>query len=291
MSGGYAAELEAAKKTLHQRAAPVTRMFARKVGAVSFSYGGRWAGPTESVIDHKYWFAKLYELMTYYEIGAHEKFTHPGFIMHFIPVFYDLYYDAVQSFMAGDHKPVSDLWMRHFRGPTGRASPTAIDTVMFSVVTGVTAHIQGDMAFALETAYRTWAAKPKPAFAALYDDFFLRNRPIFAVGRAEFFLDVGQKTQSAVRPEVAQLMIGIGEQVAAGGLDVDEVHTWRTAAWRTAERKLAVAELDRDDLAVVQGLLANGGGQARRGRTDPGKPKSASSTAAGQAAPAGKAKP
>src|SRR5262249_12241647 len=150
-----------------------------------------------SVFDHKYWFAKLYELMTYYEIGGHEKFAYPGFILHFIPVFYDLYYNALQSFLAGDYKPVSPLWMLHFSGLMGHLSPTALNSVLFSVVTGVSAHVQGDMANALEAAYRTWSAKPKPAFAALYDDFFPRSRPIFEVGKANFFLDVGQKTQAA----------------------------------------------------------------------------------------------
>src|SRR5262249_17482774 len=113
MSNGYDEDLAAAAATL-RRAVQVSQLFCRRLGAVAPimlpPFGatfGRRPEMVESVLDHKYWFAKLYELITYYEIGGREKFTYPGFVMHFIPVFYNMYYDAMRNFLAGNHSAVS----------------------------------------------------------------------------------------------------------------------------------------------------------------------------------------
>jgi hypothetical protein len=97
---GYERELTAAQQTL-RRSAEVSQMFCRNLGALApiavppfGAHFGRRPGTVASVLDHKYWFAKLYELMTYYEIRERGRFFYPGFVMYFIPVFYDMYYTA-----------------------------------------------------------------------------------------------------------------------------------------------------------------------------------------------------
>ena len=244
---GYERELAAAQLTL-RRAGQVSQMFCRNLGALApimvppfGAHFGRRPGMVASVLDHKYWFARLYELMTLYEIQERIRFSNPGFVMHFIPIFHDLYYNALQAFLAGRTGGVSALWMRHFNGPDQGDNAAGIDALKFSVVTGVTAHIQGDMATALEQAYRTYSADPKPPFNDFYKDFFSTNRPIFDIAKAQFFLDVAQKAPFPFRPELSQFIMGTGDQLGAGGLDINEVYRWRDNAWNTARTRLTVA--------------------------------------------------
>jgi uncharacterized protein DUF5995 len=240
----YERELAAARQTLH-RAVATSEMFCRNLGALApimvppfGAHFGRRPGTIASVLDHKYWFAKLYELMTLYEIQERARFACPGYVMHFIPVFHGLYNNALQAFLAGNTGPVSTLWTRHFNGPGPGEAAAGIEALQFSVVTGVTAHIQGDMATALEQSYRTYAADPKPPFDDLHADFFVTNRPIFDLAKAAFFLDVAQKAPFPFRPDLSQYIIGVGDRTGAAGLDINEVYRWRETAWTTARGRI-----------------------------------------------------
>lgn len=246
----YGAELSKAKETL-LLSRRVADDYVRSLGALAPknlilpAHLGTRTGFQKTVLSDRYWFAKLYELITYFEIRDRGKFTHPGFVMHFIPVFYDMYYQALRSSEnRGGRSKVSALWKRHLEEVRegGRPVPAgSMDGVMRSIVTGVTAHIQGDMAAALETAYTTWKAGPKPAFADLKADFFEKNRPTFDAAKAAFFLDLQDKGPFPFRPEVGQMLIGVGEKVINGGLDIDEVYKWRETAWNAVVTKLGLA--------------------------------------------------
>ncbi len=113
-----------------------------------------------------------------------------------------------------------------------------MDGAKHSIKTGVTAHVQGDMADALVTAYQTWKPTTKPPFVALRKDFFETNRKIFDASKAAFLLDLNDKQPSPFRPEVGQLMFAAGEQAIGGGLAVEEVYQWREVAWTKAAGRL-----------------------------------------------------
>ena len=113
-----------------------------------------------------------------------------------------------------------------------------MDGAKHSIQTGVAAHVQGDMAIALDAAYRSWTPSQKPAFEALKKDFFEKNRRTLDASKAAFFLDLNEKGPFPFRPEVGQLIIATGEGVAGGGLSVEEVYRWRETAWNQAAARL-----------------------------------------------------
>jgi hypothetical protein len=234
----FAIEREAARRTL-ALSAQVANRFIRTVGALSAR--GRFI-PT--VIDNKYWFAKLYEFITYYEIAEASSFRHPAFVLHFIPIFYDLYYRALENWTAGNRAAVSSLWTNHFTRasrPDTSSIGAWMDGVQASIVTGVTAHVQGDMATALERTYRSYVAKyclsPRPLFDEFRPDFFESNRIVFERAKAAFLLHLPQFGPFSVGPEWGQFLFAMGEPLA-GGLDVGEVYRWRNVAWSEARRRL-----------------------------------------------------
>lgn len=231
-------ELQAARETLGL-SAHVAKSFLRSVGALDAR--GRF---TETILDNKYWFAKLYELITYYEIAEVRRFEHPAFVLHFIPIFYDLYHKSLQYFWNQQASQISLLWGNHFRA-AGRPSWNSVsgfaNQVLRSIITGVIAHIQGDMADALEQAYRSYVAKyclSNVRFDDFRKDFFENNRPIFEMVQGAFFLELSRRGPFPVRPEVGQFIIGTGSQLIGGGLDIDEVYRWRAEAWEKAKNRL-----------------------------------------------------
>ena len=231
-------EREAARRTLAV-SADVARRFIRTVGAVGAR--GRFV-PT--IIDNKYWFAKLYEFITYEEIAALRDFRHPSFVMHFIPHFYELYRSALDNFQNRNTSGVSPVWLGHFTRaarPDNSSIRAWMDGVRASIVTGVAAHIQGDMAVALERAYRSYVAKycltPAPKFDDFKPDFFERNRRVFERAQASLLLHLSQLGPFPVGPEWGQFLFAQGQAVI-GALDLDEVFRWREEAWRTARRRL-----------------------------------------------------
>jgi Family of unknown function (DUF5995) len=241
-------ELASAKSTL-DLSDRVASSFVTQLGALApimvlpfQAHFGRRPGFQMTVLDDKYWFAKLYALITYFEIRDHARFVYSSFVMHFITPFYKLYHDALQSYQRGDRGKVSRLWLSHFDGLRDGIHPTqpgSMDGAKHSIQTGVTAHVQGDMALALEAAYRSWKADPKPPFDALKKDFMENNRPVFEASKAAFFLDLNDKQPFPFRPEVGQLIIASGERAVGGGLSIDEVYQWREAAWKSAGLRLS----------------------------------------------------
>jgi hypothetical protein len=233
-----AIEMPLARATL-DLSAQVSRRFIRSLGALGAR--GRFV-PT--VLDNKYWFAKLYEFITYFEIADISRFRHPGFVLHFIPIFYNLYYQALENWFNGNRSSVSALWTTHFtrtERPDVGSLRAWMNGVRDSIVTGVTAHVQGDMATALERAYRSYVSKyclnPPPRFDDFREDFFERNRIIFDRAKASLLLDLSPLSPFPVSPEVGQFLFAQGEPFA-GGLDVEEVYNWRAATWNEARRRL-----------------------------------------------------
>lgn len=233
-------EYLAAREILN-RSVEVTRWFARSIGGLNAR--GRFS---VTILDEKYWFAKLYQLMTYYEIGAVNKFAHGRFVMHFIHHFYMSYYTPLRQYVEGNGTSVPTHWRAHFAGRprASRDSSSVSDWVtglQTSIVTGVTAHIKGDMAPALESAYRSWVPSngSKPEFSALKADLTgQQGLAVFDLAKAAFFLDVAHYSPFPWRVELQQYIFGVGEQLGAGGLDINEVFKWREEAWKTAAANL-----------------------------------------------------
>jgi outer membrane protein OmpA-like peptidoglycan-associated protein len=238
IKNAFEVEREAARRTLTLSAQAANR-FIQTVGAVSAR--GRFI-PT--VTDNKHWFAKLYEFTTYYEIAEASRFRHPAFVLHFIPIFYDLYYRALENWTTGNRASVSSLWTTHFTRagrPDNRSIRAWMGGVLNSIVTGTTAHVQGDMATAFERGYRSYVAKyclsSPPRFDEFRPDFFGRNLIIFERSKAAFLLHLSQFSPFPVGPEWGQFLFAKGEPLV-GGLDIGEVNRWREAAWSEARRRL-----------------------------------------------------
>ncbi len=231
-------ETAAARRTL-QTSAGVASSFERSVGALDAR--GRF---TKTILNDKFWFAKLYELITYFEIRDRNRFRHVPFVMHFIPIFYDMYHQALSDWQVGRRSAVHALWRHHFstsERPSHNGLQSWISGITNSVVTGVRAHIQGDMAAALEQAYRSYTTKyclTSLRFDDLKGDFFETNHRIFETVTASFFLEMSRRSPLPLSPEMGQFVIGTGARYGAGGLDIDEVYRWREAAWQEAKRRL-----------------------------------------------------
>ena len=231
-------ELEAARRVL-SLSGDVSRSFIRSVGALDAR--GRF---TPTILDNKYWFAKLYEFITYEEIRAIGQFRHPAFVMHFIPHFYGLYYDALKAWNENRRSAVGPLWTRHFT-LAGRPDVSGVvawaSGVRNSIVSGATAHIQGDMVTALERAYRSYVAKyclsPPPRLDDFRPDFFETNRIVFDRAKADLLLDAARYSPFPFRPEMGQFVFAMGEPLA-GGLNVNDVYQWRENVWATVKRRL-----------------------------------------------------
>jgi hypothetical protein len=229
-SRSFEIEVKEASRTKHQ-SINVANRFIRTVGAV-----GRTGRFIPTIIDTKFWFAKLYEIITGFEISAARNYKEPGFVLHFIPVFYDMYNRALVSWDAGGAS-VSPLWRVHFMS-TGRPDNDSIlawsSGVVTSIVTGVSAHIRGDMGQALETAYRSYVKKyclnPAPSFDTYKDDFFAMGT-VFEQGR------VAAMSLVASLGPVPEAGVKIGEAMGAG-LSVGQVNQWRAEAWADAKRRL-----------------------------------------------------
>jgi hypothetical protein len=195
--------------------------------------------------DLPYWFARLYQYITLYEIQERDKLTYPCFVLHFIPIFYDTYLVAADAYMKSGNIPVH--WQGHFNLAGLYVDSTNLE-VYFNAVergltSGVTAHIQGDMAPSLEKAYRSFSAKYSgvPPFDTYKQDFFENNKPVFEkvrltlvnelVNRATGLAAMGRKP---IDPKFASDM---AERLGRG-LNIDEIYRWREEAWATARKNL-----------------------------------------------------
>jgi len=202
---------------------------------------GRRPGFQATVLDHKYWFAKLYELVTMEELSYARQTAYPGFTLHFIPVFYGMYLDALNAFTRGQLS-ASTLWFTHFTGPgstPGReVEPCSMDAVAFSVRTGAIAHIKGDMAPALVKAYTTWREPSKPSFDDLRPDFITKREGAFQRAQARFYLEVNDKIYSPLRPEVGQFAAANLQVLLHVQPSLTMMFEWRQDAWDAASRQL-----------------------------------------------------
>jgi len=146
-----------------------------------------------TVLDQKDWFAKLYELVTYEELGYSPHTNYHGF-RYFMKVFYEgMYYSAVANSSKQIFTQVSPLWMEHLRGLVGNdgrpADPCTMEAVQHSVRTGATAHIQGDLPIGLG-----WVTRPgtrtQNTFQDLKDDFIVKSDGAFTRAQARFYIEV-----------------------------------------------------------------------------------------------------
>jgi hypothetical protein len=242
---GYENEYIEARQTL-RLSADTAAGFVRQLGALSpilippfpgVTLGKR-PGFQQTVLDHKYWFAKLYELVTYQELTYAITTQYPGFTLHFMKVFYLMYYTALQNFMKRSGL-VSPLWATSFTGPPADKDgnppeASSMEAVQFCVRTGAIAHIQGDMPMALVTGYKTWAMDPKPDFQDLRSEFIDKSESAFSRAQAAFYLDVNDKTFSPLRPEVGQIGAVYYQAVLNIQPSLPVMFQWRRDAWQKA---------------------------------------------------------
>jgi len=227
-------ETAAAKRTL-RKSSKVADKFTEMLGGLS----GRGEF-TPTVLDSKYWFAKLYELITYYEITERDKFEYPSFVMHFVPIFYDIYYDALRHYLNDEFDKIHDKWLRHFEqtgSPDGTTVADWMSDIRTSIETGVKAHIKGDMETALRKAYTSYVEKyclEGVSFNVFREDFFQTNKEIFEKVKAAFFIEMAKKSPSPLSVEATQFTFGAGEAVTGLGLPVERIYEWRAQAWRSA---------------------------------------------------------
>jgi len=202
--------------------------------------------------DLAYWFAELYVYITGSEIDAAPRFSRPGFLLHFIPVFYDMYARNAEAYAAGKAEKISATWKLHFKISSVRTDPynqktQYINDATASLVSGVQAHIQGDMAEALLKTYESYSRKycSVPPFDTYKPDFFEINRPVFEHVKLSFlneFLNsgldplilAGKPLGTRVYPKTAAWAADIMKK----GLDVDEIYRWREEAWQKARTEI-----------------------------------------------------
>lgn len=247
--------------------------------------------PKNARSDLPYWFAELYYYITFYEIQDRHVFSHPAFVMHFIPIFYDMYGNAAQQYAtsgasasaesagnlmaaalsgaaagaaggwaagmttqvavgaarsAASRSAIPDHWQDHFSSGSLITDPSQlypyIKAATNSLISGVKAHIKGDMAVALEKAYRTYMDKYSnvPRFDTYYPDFFEKNMKIFEKVRVALINELVNRGLGlaaygkSVNPESASKAADILNE----GLDIKEIYRWRDVAWQSAKSKL-----------------------------------------------------
>jgi hypothetical protein len=195
--------------------------------------------------DNAYWFARLYEIITYDEISSAGNFRYPSFVMHFIPIFYNMYYDKLQHYLNGEYDKVDPHWMEHFNIASGIPwneknegfgyfhpyNSYRINNILESAVK---AHIQRDMSLALEQAYKSYVAKygkaNVPPFDQLKSDFFDVNWNIFEGVKnhllCQFSYDLNMSIDWLRR----------GDKWI--GLSTVEIFQWREEAWNKAADNL-----------------------------------------------------
>ena len=216
------------------------------------------SGKYEQVaVDNRFWFAKLYEDITYYEILECRSFEYPDFVLHFIPVFYDLYYDSLMADVKGQADKVSPQWRDCFKVASMRDSNSSyvgyMDEITRNIIAGVSAHINGDMEEALVRAYESYVSKYKrpKQFYLHHRDFFLYNRPIFERVKAEYFIDLSRTTfpgspdwgqfamgAASEKHSIGPFKFSLDQLVLGETLNVDEIYQWREKAWNRARVRI-----------------------------------------------------
>jgi hypothetical protein len=238
-ASAIAREFEIARETLRLASSVAT----------DFTYFGLDAHGkfTRVPIDNLFWFSKVYEIITYEELNAVTEQTreHPVFVLKFIPAFYRLYYDPLQLHLR-KQPGVPSHWQTHFAVTEVDIDSTSItayqNQILNCIVTGVRAHIQGDMATALVQAYRSCKATYPaltPDFEKLLPDFFELDPVIFKRVPANFFKYLSKLTLPFASTGVGQYLFGAGNELIHG-LPIDTVVAWRAVAWKDAQASLGI---------------------------------------------------
>jgi Domain of unknown function (DUF4157) len=202
--------------------------------------------PAKASSDLAYWFAELYYYITLNEILNRSDFEHPSFVMHFIPIFYDMYSENAEYFSKGESSKISSTWLVHFGIASTPTNPSNLlhylAMVTFAVVSAVSVHIIDDMPVALEQAYRTYVAKYclKMPFDTFKKDFFEKNLPIFDKVRVQFMNElVNLGTGLAVmQKSVNPNLISNAADIFGGPLKIKDIYAWRETAWQIAKSNI-----------------------------------------------------
>jgi hypothetical protein len=188
-----------------------------------------------------YWFAKLYYHTTYLEIRDLDKVSNPAMVAHFIPVFFDLYKKAIDSYQDRDKANVPSYWMAHFK--PSQDAKVSLTGAQISIETGAKAHIQGDMPKAFVQAYKSFTAKycPNNSLPLDYfrDSFFSPSAlKVFPESQASLFTEIARTIGPVgLSTEKTQLALELGSR-GLSGLDLKTVYKWREEAWDAARKDL-----------------------------------------------------
>jgi hypothetical protein len=196
--------------------------------------------------DMAYWFARLYAYITQFEIRDKDKLDQPCFLLHFIPVFYDSYFVAASAFMEKRQQDIPAHWVEHFAMAGLMVDPSLlmpwVNAVTRSLVSGVTAHIKGDMAASLAKGYRGFSAKftGVPSFDTFKDDFFAKNRATFEDVKLAIINEVVNRGTglAAFGKSVNPNFAAQAGQILKIGLNIDDIYQWREDAWAKAKTDL-----------------------------------------------------
>jgi N-acetyl-anhydromuramyl-L-alanine amidase AmpD len=199
--------------------------------------------------DSTYWFAQLYVFITEEELRAAQRgdFEFPAFLLHFIPIFYEMYAVNAERHARRQRDQIDPTWRGHFilgePHADGQRQPTLyMAQANTSIISGVSAHISGDMGKALERAYREYTATycvSRP-FDAYREDFFERNRAVFAASRSSLInhlINLGMGFGSMGRTFNPGFAGQVADSVGAG-LNIEQIYAMRAEAWRQAKQAL-----------------------------------------------------
>jgi hypothetical protein len=188
-----------------------------------------------------YWFAKLYYYTTYLEIRDLDKVSNPAMVAHFIPIFFDLYKKAIDSYQNRDKANVPSYWMAHFK--PSQDAKVSLTGAQISIETGAKAHIQGDMPKAFVQAYKSFTAKycpdNPPPLDYFREGFFSPNAlKVFPESQATLFTEIARTIGPVgLSTEKTQLALELGSR-GLSGLDLETVYKWREDAWNAAKKEL-----------------------------------------------------
>jgi len=190
-----------------------------------------------------YWFAKLYEYTTFLEIEKLKTVEHPAMVAHFIPVFFGLYKQAIDSYQKRDTSNVPAIWMNHFK--TSGSGKITLSGAQGSIETAVVPHIQGDMPQAFVLAYKSFTnkycpANPPPLEYFRSSFFSPAALKVFPESQATMFTEISRvmNTKAPFSPSIETGQLGLGIGAKYFGLSMDTVFKWRENAWNQAKIEL-----------------------------------------------------
>nr|MDQ3142930.1 DUF5995 family protein [Bacteroidota bacterium] len=249
-NGDGLSPLEKAEKTLAQ-SSQVVRQFT--IPQMSVNTREIEQMPISALYD----FAKLYEVITYYEIlvargefysnDENVKLEHPEFLLTFIPIFYDMYMSNLTNYLNGNFHNCTKEWLLAFDLAQNATKDRTIDNFNISLKASVSAHIEGDMKYALVKAYKIFNKNhPDVSFDELHNDFFQLNWPVFKHVEGSFFTQLGRISRPFQMPfgmgalgsnstMYHQFVMGVGSQKGFANMSLAEIFGWRQTAWDQAK--------------------------------------------------------